>query len=271
MTPEQARETLAKLAAYDFAWDIEKALEFALFRSFAVPSISGLLARTGEFEERTRKRYDDTELILAEILENGPESERGTAALDRMNAMHGAYRIANEDLLYVLSTFVLEPIRWTDRFGWRRMTEREREAAFVYYGDLGRRMGIEGIPETRRALEHFNRDFEACRFRWAESNARIGAATTDLLLSFYLPRPLVAFGRPAVAALMDEALRRAMGVANPPQWLQRAVPAALRLRARCLRTLPKRKRPRLITTQQRPTYPRGYCIRELGTFPGREM
>jgi len=69
------------LGAREFAWDIERALEFALFRTHAVPSISGLLAKTGEFEARTRKRYDDTELILSEITENGLDSDRGQAAL----------------------------------------------------------------------------------------------------------------------------------------------------------------------------------------------
>jgi hypothetical protein len=100
------------LSAYEFPWDIERSLEFALFRTYAVPSISGLLAKTREFERRPRKRYDDTELILAEIRENGLDSARGRAALARMNAMHGRFRIANEDMLYVLSTFLLEPIRW---------------------------------------------------------------------------------------------------------------------------------------------------------------
>jgi hypothetical protein len=106
-------------------------LEFALFRTYAVPSISGLLAKTGEFERGPRKRYDDTELILAEILENGLDSARGRAALARMNAMHGRFGIANEDTLYVLSTFLFEPVRWLERFGWRPMTVHEQQACLI--------------------------------------------------------------------------------------------------------------------------------------------
>ena len=268
MTPEKAHEVIFRLGAFDFAWDIEKALEFALFRTYAVPSISGLLVKTGEFERRTRKRYDDTELILSEIAENGPASERGQAALARMNAMHGAYRIANSDMLYVLSTFVFEPIRWVERFGWRGLTAQEREAIFVYYQDLGARMGIRELPETATELEAFNEAYEVEHFRFAESNARIGRATADLLLGFYLPRVLVPLGRPAVAAMMDPPLREAMGVDDPPGWVAWAVPAALRLRARALRVLPKRRRARLITKRRTPTYPKGYRIAELGTFPG---
>lgn len=179
------------LYAREFAWDIERALEFALFRTYAVPAISGLLARTGEFERRPRKRYDDTELILAEIIENGFDSERGTAALARMNAMHGRFRIEGGDMLYLLSTFVFEPIRWLGRFGRRPMTAHEAEAWFRYHRGLGARMGIAGIPDEREAFRRFNEGYEAERFRYADSNRAVAAATSDMLIGFYLPSWLV--------------------------------------------------------------------------------
>ncbi len=263
-------ETVFRLAAYDFPWDIERSLEFALFRTYAVPSISGLLVRTGEFETRTRKRYDDTELILSEMVENGLDSDRGQAALARMNAMHGAYRIANEDMLYVLSTFVFEPIRWLDRFGWRTLTASERADIFAYYIDLGQRMGIANLPNDLDAFERFNRDYEATHFRYAESNARIARATMDLLLGFYAPRMLWPLGHPVLRAMMDPPLLDPMGLKPAPEWLKGAVHGALKLRAKALRFLPKRRKPHLITKVRRPTYPRGYRIEELGTFPNRK-
>jgi hypothetical protein len=58
-------EIVRELGAYEFPWDTETALSLALFRTFAVPSIARILASTGEFTERARKRYDDTELLLA--------------------------------------------------------------------------------------------------------------------------------------------------------------------------------------------------------------
>ncbi len=261
-----AREIVFALGAWDFPWDVEKALEFALFRTYAIPSISGLLVRTGEFEKRPRKRYDDTELILSEIVEHGADHARGAAALARMNEMHGRFRISNEDFLYVLSTFVFEPMRWLDRFGWRPLTPQERTAGFAYYRDLGRRMGIRNIPDDLEIFEAFNRRYEAEHFAYADSNARIGRATRDLLLGIYLPRWLIPLGRPVTHAMMDPPLRNAMGFPAPPRWLARAVPAALRLRAWVLQVLPKRRRPHLQTRVRRPTYPKGYRIEELGTF-----
>ena len=55
----------------EFPWDMKQALSFALFRTYAVPGIGELLARTGEFTRRTQKRYDDTALILDAVIEHG--------------------------------------------------------------------------------------------------------------------------------------------------------------------------------------------------------
>lgn len=267
LDPEDRFEEIARLLyACEFSWDIERALEFALFRTYAVPSISGLLATTGEFEARPRKRYDDTELLLCEAIENGLDSDRGGRAIARMNEMHGRYRIANADMLYVLSTFVCEPIRWLERFGRRPMTAPERRAWFLYYRGLGTRMGIADIPGGLAEMAAYNEAYEAERFRFAPTNRRIGAATRDLLLGFYLPGRLVPLGRPAVHAFLDERLREAMGFPPAPTWLGRALRGALRLRARLLRRLPPRRTPRHLTRVPRPTYPEGYVIERLGTF-----
>ena len=128
------QEIVYLLQCHEFPWDYERALEFALFRTFAVPSISALLFKTGEFVARPRKRYDDTELILYEITENGFDSVRGQAALKRMNQMHGRFPITNEDFLYVLSTFIFEPIRWIDRYGWMDSRRVDSGETKVYSG-----------------------------------------------------------------------------------------------------------------------------------------
>ena len=127
------------LSTFEFAWDIEKNLEFALFRTYGVPSISGLLSKTGAFRKDTQKRYDDTELLLAEIAESGQDSVRGQVAMTRINDMHGRYRISNDDMLYVLSTFVTEPKHWLDRIGRRALTTVEIDASVNYYRALGKK------------------------------------------------------------------------------------------------------------------------------------
>ena len=100
LDPERDHVRMYHLSSgYEFSWDTVRALELALYRTYCVPSISALLDRTGEFQHRTQKRYDDTSLIVAEISEWGYDSDRGRAALRRMNQIHGRLQISNDDLL----------------------------------------------------------------------------------------------------------------------------------------------------------------------------
>src|SRR5438128_3818420 len=161
LDPERDHQRIVFLSScHDFPFDTTRSLEFALFRTFCVPSISALLDRTGEFRQRAQKRYDDTDIIVSELMEWGYTSERGRAALRRMNQLHNRFSIANEDLLYVLSTFIYEPIRWNARFGWRLMCTQERLAQFYFWREVGRRMNVKDLPDDYQEFERFNIDYE---------------------------------------------------------------------------------------------------------------
>jgi hypothetical protein len=247
----------------DFPFDTTRALELALFRTFGVPSISALLHRTGEFERRAQKRYDDTDIIVSEMLEHGYDSERGRAALARMNAIHGRFTIANDDFLYVLSTFVFEPIRFNARFGWRRMTEKEQTALFHFWRAVGARMGIRDIPERLEDFQRYSEDYEARRYRFTEANRAVGAATVELFAGWF-PRPLRPLVRQAIYALLDAPARRAFGFPAANPVIATLVIGAMKARAVVLPFLPRRRRPLLRTAMNQRTYPKGYTIETLG-------
>ncbi len=62
---------------YEFPWDMTRSLEVALMRTYCVPSISKLLNHTGEFTHCPQKRYDDTSIIVGEMIKWGYDSKRG--------------------------------------------------------------------------------------------------------------------------------------------------------------------------------------------------
>ena len=265
LDPVKDHQRIAFLTTnYEFPWDTTRSLELALFRTFAVAKGAPLLAGTGQFTQQPQKRYDDTVLILAEILENGYDSERGRAALRRMNQLHGHFNIPNDEFLYVLSTFVLEPVRWNARFGWRPLLEQEKLAGYYYWRELGRRMNIKEIPPDYESLERYNVKYEETHFRFAVPNYRLAKATRDLFLGWFLPKPLWRLGEPFIYAIMDDRLLAAVGFPKPAPWIRRFAESALKMRARLLRFLPARRRPHLITKQKHPTYPNGYRIEHLG-------
>jgi hypothetical protein len=116
------------VAGYTFLWDIARSLELALLRTFCTPTIAEMLNRTGEFRHHAQKRYDDTGIVVSELFKWGYHSPRGQAALQQMNVIHRHFPIRNDDYCCVLSTFVLEPIRWCERYGWRSLSPTEIHA-----------------------------------------------------------------------------------------------------------------------------------------------
>lgn len=251
------------VGAYEFTYETQRSLEFALFRTFAVPTISGLLVRTGHFAAHGQKRYDDTALIIAEIAENGYDSERGRAAIRRMNQIHRHFSISNDDYLYVLSTFVFEPSRFGKLLSWREATDNEKLANYVFWREIGRRMAIRDIPDTVEAFEQFNRNYERTHFVYAESNHQVADAAVQVFLKWY-PAHLRPLARQVIYALMDDPLLAAVGFPQPPRGWRWLVRKAFRLRAALVRWMPRRRQPFLLTQTAVRSYPSGYTIEDLG-------
>ncbi|CAM5597267.1 hypothetical protein STENM223S_11592 [Streptomyces tendae] len=262
-----ASEIYRLSSAYEFPWDFARALELALYRTYAVPSIGRLLAETAEFTERPQKRYDDTALLLDAVVEHGFDSEQGRTAIRRINRMHRSYDISNDDMRYVLCTFVVIPKRWIDAYGWRRMSRHEAVASAVHYRTLGRHMGIRDLPGSYEEFETCLDAYEEAHFARDEGGRRVSDATLDLMASWY-PRPLAPLLRTGTLALLDDSLLRAFGYAPPSPVTRAVVRRAVRLRGRAVRLLPPRRAPHHARQNREiKGYPNGYRLAELGTRP----
>ncbi|MFG2647805.1 oxygenase MpaB family protein [Streptomyces sp. NPDC048436] len=268
LDPEKDALRIYRLTAtYEFPWDYARALELALYRTYAVPSIGRLLAETAELTVRTQKRYDDTALLLDTVVEHGFGTDKGRTAIRRINQMHRSYDISNEDMRYVLCTFVVMPKRWIDAYGWRRLSRHEATAAAVYYRTLGRHMGIKDVPDSYEEFERCLDAYEEAHFAWDEGARKVSDATLDLMASWY-PRPLAPLLRGSTLALLDDPLLRAFRYEPPSATTRKAVRSAVRLRGRAVRLMPPRRTPHYARQNwEIKGYPKGYRVGELGTFP----
>ena len=251
------------LSQYEFPWDITRALELALFRTYAVPAIGRLLDRTGELTRCPQRRYDDTVMILFEILAAGRHGQQRRAeALQQLNAIHGRYRISNDDYLYTLATFVVIPVRWIEQFGWRRLHPREVRALTNTMRRMGEGMRIDGIPETYAEFAQLLDDYERDRFGFDPGGRRVADSTMRLFGSWF-PRPLSGAVSSATRLLMEPHLLDAFALEHPPEFAKRAVRLALKARAQVLRVGPVRPDSRPVSPEPR-SYPDGYRIADLG-------
>lgn len=276
LDPKSDHEKIHRISSdREFPWDYGRGLEVAIWRTCCVPSISSVLDGSGEFARHAQKRYDDTRILLGEMVRGGYDSERGRQALRQINQAHRRFTIDNDDMRYVLSTFIYEPIRWIDRWAWRRTTETERLAAFYFFVEVGRRMNIHDLPSDYDEFERFNRDFERASFRRVPSNHRVGTQIMDLYSSWY-PRPVGAVVRATLPCRLDDTARHALGMSTPPPWARALHVLGLRGHARAERLAPT-VMARLMTrptARTYPGYPHGYRISDIGprhvTRPGAD-
>jgi hypothetical protein len=262
-----ASEIYRLSAAYEFPWDFTRSLELALYRTYAVPSIGRLLAETAELTERPQKRYDDTTLLLDAIVEHGFASDQGRTAIRRINQMHRGYDIGDDDMRYVLCTFVVMPKRWIDAYGWRRLSRHETVAAAEHHRTLGRHMGIKNIPGSYEEFEACLDAYEEAHFAWDENARRVSDATLALMASWY-PRPLRPLLRTITLSLLDDHLLRAFRYPPPSALTRACVRRAVRARGRLVRLLPPRRAPHYARQNREiKGYPNGYELDRLGTRP----
>jgi hypothetical protein len=258
---DAGRDRIVTLTArHDFPWDFDQGVAIAFLRDYGVPSISRLLDRTRQFEDHGVKRYDDTLVFQEEAVAEGIDSPRAGAAVDRLNRIHGHYKIPNDEFQYVLATTLVGPVRWIRAYGWRDLDPREVVALTRFTTRFGEMMGITGLPETYEGYERLLDSYEAERFepdpantRVTEATIRIGRATAPWYLR-------IGFRRVSIA-LMDEPLRVALGMEEQPRWLVRGVDLGLRVRALALRFFPPRRTP---YERRHPTYPQGYQLSQIG-------
>lgn len=196
-------------------------------QTYGIPTISQTLVKTNQLStlKNAGKRYADTEVLLGEIFGNEPASERAIESFGRLNYLHGFYRdsgqILDDDMLYTIALFAVEPIKWIEKHDWRKFSDLERCAMGTFMKSMGDAMLIDyrKLPSAKRGFQDGIQWLEEI-WQWAEEyeikhmvpnkdNHQTANETTAILL-FTLPDALKSIGGHAVSAVMDDKLRSAM-------------------------------------------------------------
>ncbi|KAF9005104.1 hypothetical protein BDQ17DRAFT_1353818 [Cyathus striatus] len=181
--------------------EAQEVVQLSLFYDMpSVPTVSKLLLSTKEFStvEKVSRRYIDSNLLRTTLLtatwmgcpitghtikKEGNADPRANIAVARVNWLHSRYKISNDDYLYTLSLFIAEPAVWSRLCGWRPFSPLEEYATFVYWAEIGRRMGIKDIPDTLEGLKRWAQRYEEGYMVPADENRKVADLTTDELLS----------------------------------------------------------------------------------------
>lgn len=229
-------ERVKYLANKDMPIDFLLAGELAQIQTFVIPSISRLLHRTKQYENAGTKRLDDTRAILTECMVDTVHSERGQTMVEQLNFIHSHYPISNDDYLYTLALFMVEPVRWSETFGYRRLSEDEKQALYLEFRDLGIAMNIQQIPEDFYAVKHWYEQYRRQNMTFDPANR---AVTEGLIrgMQNMMPKFIRLLTNPLLRNFVltmvndDEALK-ALGIDPPLKPVQQLFRGIMRLRAR---------------------------------------
>ena len=162
------------------------------------------------------------------MVEDQLKSPLAQLALHRLNEIHGKYTISNEDFLYVLTIFIVEPVRWINRCGFRPLHRNEIEANHLKYMNIGIKMGIQHVPTTFDEAASYLDKYEERYMIYHPTNAKLAESTTALFLS-KLPSFVHPIARQVMHSLCPPRLRKAMGFPEPSAWAYIVSNSALRI------------------------------------------
>ncbi|KAF8346341.1 hypothetical protein F5887DRAFT_108569 [Amanita rubescens] len=234
LTVEEAQEIFHVAWCWDMPLLCYYSLASALFKTYAIPSISKILVATAEWKalETVSKRYSDTEIMIATWLlcpvngfaTNSVADPRAMLAVARTNWLHSHYNISNDDYLFTLSLFILEPIAWAEKYGWRSLSPLEKQALFIFWVEIGRRMDIKDIPNSLDNLEEWAMSYQMEKMDPCKANKIIADSTMNEVL---YPVPnffgLKQLGRNIIAAALDGDVRTALMMPEPPPYLRTVI------------------------------------------------
>lgn len=170
-----------------------------------------------------------------------PSSDRAHEAIARTKFLHTNYRktghILEDDMLYTLSLFALEPIRFVGNYEWRELSDLEKCAIGTYWKSLGDALGISyaclpsgseiadaktgekksGFQDGLHWLEEirtWSHTYEVEKMKPHLKNKEVADKTTDVL-TYALPGFVKSVGIQFVSFIMDDRLRVAMMLVFP--------------------------------------------------------
>ncbi|RVD83387.1 uncharacterized protein DFL_007774 [Arthrobotrys flagrans] len=233
-----AEQAVKLMGQWDFPRITRLALQFALFRTYGIPTISSLLWKTRQLAQRStaHRRYVDTSVLIIELMSSPLGSPRAKIAIERINYLHNRYKgsISNNDLLYTLALFMCQPPLFINKYEWRKMHPVELMGIHRFWSQVGIMMGITGIPDSFEGTYEWANEYERRYMQPAETNRNVAGATVDILV-YFVPKFMHSATIPVIHAVCDQRLRASFNWPDPPGWIEPVVNGFFGVRAFCMR------------------------------------
>ncbi len=169
------------------------------------------------------RRNDDTLALFGAFLKWGPSSQKGRAAIARMEHIHDRFPISDEQKRYTLATLIFEPERIAEHLSIEQFTAGQREAIWHFWMSVAEQMPLGGLPQTPEELRRWMFDYERQHWRYTDGARWVVDRFLEDWTTRWFPRPARGLGRQILLALMDEDLRAVLHLEAPSKHVERLI------------------------------------------------
>lgn len=231
--------------------------------TFAAPRISRILGSSGEIDHRIGKRILDTILLSSAVMQQGFGTKVGREAARRVNDMHRQYNIHADDFVAVGIEEAIGSLDLAESFGWRGVTDTEREAVRIFYSYQARAFGSpRPLPDTLREMRAFYDHYLDTQLDFEPQNRRM----SDAFVAWFrklLPTPLRLLTAPFLYSHLDRRIAKACNVPIPAAPIRTIAHSVMRHVGR--RDPVPDGAPSQLEKMVREIYPEGYMLAQIGT------
>ncbi|KAI8849342.1 hypothetical protein BC829DRAFT_442985 [Chytridium lagenaria] len=156
-------------------------------------------------------------LLTPDIISTPPPKSTSPSSI----SSHITPPLTLAEQIYIISVLAIEPCRWVDRYGYRPLTQTEREATCAVWRHLGTSLGIQGIPATFNDMADHVTLFEASTPTATRSHTfehldmLVAAALIPNWVGRVLGSRALPLAREMAKALVDPEARRGLGIPDP--------------------------------------------------------
>ena len=182
----------------------------ALVRSLTIRPLVSQLYQHSQLSNQTYERLMRTRQLIRTLIYFGLESEKGQAAITTINQAHQTVVADNDDYLYILSCFFLEPFRWNNDYQKQMISTQEQQTIVDFWCEIGQQMSIKNLLSNPQDWLAFQQQYESEHMDYSDEGHELAMRSIDKLVKQAAPFGLRTLARQILITTIDSKVQHCL-------------------------------------------------------------
>jgi len=187
----------------------------AILRSLTIKPLIMQLYQHSQLNHQTYDRLMRTRQLIRTLIYFGLDSEKGQQAIATINHAHRFVQADNDDYLYVLSTFFLEPFRWNSHFEKNPILPQDQQIVIDFWRNVGQRMSIKHTFTALEDWQAFQQRYETEHMGYSDQGHELAIRSIEKLAKQAAPLGLRYLAQQVIIATIEPRVQRCLKLARP--------------------------------------------------------